>query len=142
MSIKLIIILVIVLAIYVGTLEQARAIFRRQSSKPSGAIEASRNTLRGDLASLLLGINQVQGYIDALQSEPSEQAVKVAVQAQTSLDKAKVIKEEVALSIEKAQTGTALEICSLRLDQARFHVRSARSLIENHKGPDEDEDKN
>lgn len=136
-----IIAIVICLAIFVGSLEQARILMRRQTTNPKSAFEARRNTLRGDLAALILGINQVQGYINQVKEEQTEDAAKVAAEAQTRLNQAIAIKQEAEVSLEKADSETAVSICALRLDMARFHVRSARTLIENHKAAnDEDPD--
>jgi len=137
----LIIALLVCLAIFLGTLEQARIILRRQPNSNSGGIEAKRNTLRGELAALGLGIKQVQGYIDAPKADQAEAAVKVSAEAQTGLDRAKTIKQEVEDSLEKAKSDTAMQIYALKLDQARFHVHQARIVIENHTGdPDKDPD--
>ena len=64
-----IICIVICVAIFVGTIEQARAVLRQKTWPPrANPVEAKRNTLRGDLSALILGIGQVQGYIDFLAS--------------------------------------------------------------------------
>jgi hypothetical protein len=138
MSHGLIITVLVCLAIFFGSLEQARIILRRQPKIHPDAIEARRNTLRGDLSALVLGIKQVQGYIDKLKNKQSEESLNVSAEAQTILDKANAIKQEVEGSLEKAQSETAIQICALRLDQARFHVRNARSLIEKHTGLDDE----
>ena len=136
----LIIAVVICLAIFLGTLEQARLVLRSQQKPNTGNFEARRNTMRGELTALLLGINQVQGYVDDLKKDESEAAVKIITEAQAMLDKAKTIEQEVAASLDKADSENAMEICALKLDQARFHVHRARILVENHTGQDEDEE--
>jgi len=143
MSHGLIISVIICLAIFFGSLQQARIVLRRQQNRPTTAPEAKRNTLRGELVALGLGITQVQGYIDALKTDQSEAAVKVVFEAQPGLDRAKTIKEEVEDSLDKAESDTALQICALRLDQARFYVHRARTAIENQTGANgEDQDGN
>jgi hypothetical protein len=136
MNYGLIFALVICLAIFVGSIEQARIIMRRQTPPPKPSFEAQRNTLRGEVAALVLGINQVQGYINKLKGEQSEAIVKACTEAQSILGKASAIKQEVEVSLEKAESDTAVQICTLRLDQARFHVRIARNLVEKHIGQD------
>jgi hypothetical protein len=144
MSHGLIIAVIICLAIFFGSLEQARIVLRRQQNRPTTAPEARRNTLRGELVALGVGITQVQGYIDALKTDQSEAVVKVVLEAQTGLDRAKTIKQEIQDSLDKADSETALQICALKLDQARFYVHHARTAIENQtaaNGEDQDGDK-
>jgi hypothetical protein len=139
MSHGLIISLLICLAIFFGSLEQARIVLRRQQKPPSGALEARRNTLHGELKALVLGINQVQSYINQLKKDEDEAATKVASEAQAMLDKAKTIQQEVEGSLDQAKSDNAVQICALKLDQARFHVHHARLFIENHTGLDEED---
>jgi|GEM_PF-669685 len=144
------VILLVCAGIFFGSLEQARAVMRRQQKNPGGLLEAKKNTIRGDIAALTLGIKQVQGYIDALKSgknqakdqspDQSEAAVKVAAEAQASLDKAASLKQQVEDALDKADSENAVQICALRMDQARFHVRQARSSVQNFTGVDNDDD--
>jgi len=139
-------ILLVCAGIFFGSLEQARAVMRRQQNNAGGLLEAKKNTIRGDLSALALGIKQVQGYIDALKTgkyqstDQAEAAVKIAADAQTSLDKAASLKQQVEDALDKADTDNAVQICALRLDQARLHVRQARSAVQNFTGVDNDDD--
>jgi len=136
------VILLVCAGIFFGSLEQARAVMRRQQKNTGGLLEAKKNTIRGDIAALALGIKQVQGYIDALKTgkDQSDAAVKVAADAQTSLDKAVSLKQQVEDALDKANSENAVQICALRLDQARFHVRQARNSVQAHTGVNEDDD--
>ena len=131
MSHSLIIVLLICLAIFVGTLEQARIVLRQKTfPNPGSALAARRNTLQGDLNALALGIKQVQAYIDALQADREAAVVAARTKSQISLDKAKDLHKQVSESLDKADTDTALKICDLKIDTGRFHVRQARALVE------------
>jgi len=46
------VILLVCAGIFFGSLEQARAVMRRQQKNPGGLLEAKKNTIRGDIAAL------------------------------------------------------------------------------------------
>ena len=145
MSLKLIVVLLIVLAIYIGSLEQMRAVMRRPTNSAKGALQARRNTLTGDVLAFNLGINQVQGYIHQVKQAQRGKAgsapetLKATVQAQASLDLAIAAQKELDSTLPSADSDTALQICELKLDMARFHIRNARAIILPHIKSDDDE---
>lgn len=103
-----------------------------------GPVEAKRNTLRGELHDLGLGIRQVQGYIDALKGdETSVQELRVA--AQEELDKASKLASEIEPVLDNATTEAQIDGFALGLEEARTHVRKARAKALSLKD-DEDED--
>ncbi|MBS2010101.1 MAG: hypothetical protein JST01_23835 [Cyanobacteria bacterium SZAS TMP-1] len=149
-GLTLVIVLLVCTGIFVGSIEQARAVMRRQQKNPGGLLEAKKNTIRGDISALALGIKQVQGYIDALKADQAKiknpdpaqaaAAAKAAADAQASLDKAASLKKQVEDALDKADTDNAVKICELRLDQARLHVRQARSAVQTFTGADDNDD--
>jgi len=140
MSLSLILALLFCFGIFFGSLEQARILMRRQSQKKTNdSSAAKRNSLHDELDALALGIRQVQGYIDTVQkAKKSVDSLAAAAQAQPLLDKAKRHRSEVEGILDQADSETAIKICDAKLDQARFYVRQARSLVEKLAEDEED----
>jgi hypothetical protein len=130
-----IICIVVCIAIFVGTIEQARLVLRQKTWPPkANPVEAKRNTLRGELSSLLLGVNQVQGYIDFLKGDKTTAAIQVIREACDGADKgltrARELHKQVSEALPQADSENAVQICALKLDTARLYVRRARAAVE------------
>lgn len=132
--------IVVVIAATAMIIRQARQASTAGRDEPSatGPLEAKRNTLRGELHDLGLGIRQVQGYINALKGEEkSVQELRTA--AQEELDKASRLKSEIEPVLDGATTEAQVDGFALGLEEARLHVRKARAKALSLKD-DEDED--
>ena len=136
LNIALALLALVVLFALFARQRQSRA--GEKSGVSAGTVEAKKNTLRGEIHSLDLGIRQVQGYIDQLKGE--EQEIKEARSAATAeLLKASELKGSIEAAVETASTDTQVDGLALGLEQARSHVRKARSLSL-HETQEEDED--
>lgn len=99
----------------------------------SGENGAMKNTLHHEIHDLGLGIDQVQGYINALKGDDPA-VVESRKLAQTELDKASALKTTIEGAIDGATTEAQIAAFATGLEQARLHVRKARAtaLSENH----------
>ena len=105
----------------------------------SGENEAMKNTLHHEIHDLGLGINQVQGYINALKGEDTE-VVELRKLAQTELDKASALKTTIEGSLDGATTEAQIAAFATGLEQARIHVRKARATALSESNQDEVDD--
>lgn len=119
---------------------------RRNQAGPvanSGLVEAKKNTLRSELHDLGLGINQVQGYIAAINDvaagKKDDTAVTRRADAASALEKAQSLKSQIEAAIEQATTDAQVDGFALGLEEARRHVQKARSIALQHQ-PDEEDD--
>lgn len=109
----------------------ARARASRDIGQASGPVEARKNTLRGALQDLGLGINQVQGYIDKMEPGKDQTQAdmdKIKAQAQRQLDAAKAVQTQVTEALEKATSDAQLDSVELKMEAARVFIRGARRL--------------
>jgi hypothetical protein len=138
LTIALALLALVVLFALFARQRQSRA--SENSGVASGNVEAKKNTLRGEVHSLELGIRQVQGYIDHLKGE--EEEIKEARSAATAeLLKASELKGSIEAAIETSTTEAQVDGLALGLEQARSHVRKARSLSLHEQHQEDDEDK-
>lgn len=95
------------------------------------SVEARKNTLKGALQNLSLGISQVQGYIDKMEpakdQSPAELA-KLKQNAQNQLDQAKALQTKLVAELENASSDVQLDMVEDRMEAARVFIRAARHL--------------